>query len=86
MLSEVAEDDAISVFQTNLSALLMTKPEYGKKILALDPAFRTGCKIVVLDEGANPIEFSKIFLHSENNAKILIKKLLEKHNIEIVIV
>jgi len=86
MLSEIAEDDAISVFQTNLSALLMTKPEYGKKILALDPAFRTGCKIVILDEGANPIEFSKIFLHSENNAKILIKKLLEKHNIEIVIV
>jgi len=86
ILSEIAEDDAISVFQTNLSALLMTKPEYGKKILAIDPAFRTGCKIVVLDEWANPIEFSKIFLHSENNAKILIKKLLEKHNIEIVIV
>jgi len=85
-LSEIAEDDAISVFQTNLSALLMTKPEYGKKILAFDPGYRTGCKIVVLDEWANPIEFSKIFLHSENNAKILIKKLLEKHNIEIVIV
>ncbi len=86
MLSELWEDDAIKVFQTNLSALLMTKPEYGKKILALDPAFRTGCKIVVLDEWANPIEFSKIFLHSANTAKVMIKKLLEKHNIEIVIV
>ena len=86
MLSELWEDDAIKVFQTNLSALLMTKPEYGKKILTLDPAFRTGCKIVVLDEWANPIEFSKIFLHSANTAKVMIKKLLEKHNIEIVIV
>lgn len=86
MLSELWEDDAIKVFQTNLSALLMTKPEYGKKILALDPAFRTGCKIVVLDEWANPIEFSKIFLHSANTAKVMIKKLLEKHSIEIVIV
>ena len=86
MLSEIWEDDAIKVFQTNLSALLMTKPEYGKKVLALDPAFRTGCKIVILDEWANPIEFSKIFLHSANTAKVMIKKLLEKHNIEIVIV
>jgi uncharacterized protein len=64
----------------------MTKPEYGKKILTFDPAFRTGCKIVILDELANPIEFSKIFLHSENSAKVIVKKLLEKHNIEIVIV
>jgi uncharacterized protein len=64
----------------------MTKPEYGKKILAFDPAFRTGCKMVVLDELANPIEFSKIFLHSANSAKVIIKKILEKHNIEIIIV
>ncbi len=86
MLSELWEDDAIKVFQTNLSALLMTKPEYGKKILVFDPAFRTGCKMCVLDEGANPIEFSKIFLHSANSAKVIIKKILEKHNIEIIIV
>lgn len=86
ILSEIWEDDAIKVFQTNLSALLMTKPEYGKKILAFDPAYRTGCKIVILDEGANPVEFSKIFLHSANTAKVMVKKLLEKHNIEIIIV
>ena len=86
ILSEIWEDDAIKVFQTNLSALLMTKPEYGKKILAFDPAYRTGCKIVILDEGANPIKFSKIFLHQGNTAKILVKQLLEKHNIEIIIV
>jgi transcriptional accessory protein Tex/SPT6 len=37
MLSEVAEDDAIDTFKQNLANLLMTKPEYGKKILAIDP-------------------------------------------------
>jgi transcriptional accessory protein Tex/SPT6 len=37
MLSETGEDDAIDTFKQNLSALLMTKPEYGKKILAIDP-------------------------------------------------
>jgi len=96
-LSELWEDDAIKVFQTNLSALLMTKPEYGKKILAFDPAFRTGCKMVVLDEGANPIEFSKIFLDIkkphpnplltwEGKAQKEIIRLIKKHNIEIIIV
>ena len=97
ILSEIGEDDAIKVFQTNLSALLMTKPEYGKKILAFDPAYRTGCKIVILDEGANPIEFSKIFLDLkkphpnplltwEGKAKKEILRLIKKHNIEIIIV
>ena len=96
-LSELWEDDAIKVFQTNLSALLMTKPEYGKKILAFDPAYRTGCKIVILDEGANPIEFSKIFLHQskphpnpllkgEGIAQKEIIRLIKKHNIEVIIV
>ena len=86
VLSELGEDDAIKSFQINLWSLLMTKPEYGKKILTFDPAFRTGCKIVILDELANPIEFSKIFLHSANSAKVIVKKLLEKHKIEVVIV
>ena len=67
-LSELWEDDAIQSFQTNLWALLMTKPEYGKKALVFDPAYRTGCKMAVLDEWANPIEFSKIFLHQERDA------------------
>ena len=85
-LSELWEDDAITTFQTNLWALLMTKPEYGKKVLVFDPAYRTGCKMVVLDEGANPIEFSKIFLHQENEAVKKIVTIIKKHNIEAVVV
>lgn len=51
MLSELGEDDAIDTFKTNLGQLLMTRPEYGKTILAIDPGFHAGCKIVVLDAG-----------------------------------
>lgn len=85
-LTEVAEDDSIRTFQTNLAALLMTKPDYSKKILAIDPGFRTGCKIVVLDVGGNPIEFSKIFLESQAEAMEKIKKLEAKHNFEIIVI
>lgn len=86
MLTEVAEDDSIRTFQTNLAALLMTKPDYSKKILAIDPGFRTGCKIVVLDEWGNPIEFSKIFLESQAESMEKIKKLEAKHNFEIIVI
>jgi len=64
----------------------MTKPEYGKKVLVFDPAYRTGCKIVILDEGANPIEFSKIFLHQEKDAIMKIVSIIKKHKIEAVVV
>ncbi|MDD5213375.1 MAG: Tex-like N-terminal domain-containing protein [Candidatus Gracilibacteria bacterium] len=86
MMTEIGEDDSIRTFQTNLAALLMTKPDYSKKILAIDPGFRTGCKIVVLDEGGNPVEFSKIFLESQNEAMEKIKKLEAKHNFEIIVI
>lgn len=85
-LSELGEDDAITAFQTNLGSLLMTKPEYGKKVLVFDPAYRTGCKMAVLDEGANPIEFSKIFLHQEAQAVKMIAEIIKKHSIEAVVV
>lgn len=64
----------------------MTKPAYGKKILAIDPGYRTGCKIVVLDELGNPLEFSKIFLHQEDSAKTLLKSLVEKHHPDVIII
>jgi len=49
-LTEISEIDAIETFGKNLFNLLMTKPEYGKKVLAIDPGYRTGCKIAVLNE------------------------------------
>lgn len=85
-LSELGEDDSIRTFQTNLQALLMTRPEYGKTILAIDPGYRAGCKMCVIDTLGNPILFDKIFLHEEENAKSKLKNILAKNSIDTVVV
>jgi len=64
----------------------MTKPEYGKKILAVDPGFAAGCKLAVLDEWGNPLKFDKIFLHSKQIAKVKLGELIKKYKIDIVVV
>jgi len=86
MLSEFWEDDAIDTFQTNLGQLLMTKPEYGKTILAIDPWFHAWCKMTVLDTGWNPILFDKIFLRSPDQALMTLKKILSSHPIDTIVV
>ncbi len=85
-LSEVGEDDAIETFRTNLGQLLMTKPEYGKTILAIDPGFRAGCKMVLLDAGGNPLLFDKIFLDSKAEAISKLKTLLSKAKIDVIVI
>lgn len=85
-LTEKWEDESIATFQTNLANLLMTRPEYGKKILGIDPGYRTGCKIVVLDPLGNPLTFSKIFLDSKSEAEKILKNLCEKYIPDIIVV
>ncbi len=85
-LADIGEDDAIETFRQNLWNLLMSKPEYGKNILAIDPWFRAGCKMAVLDTGGNPVAFDKIFLHSADDATKKLKKLLSSGKIDTVIV
>lgn len=85
-LTEKWEDESITTFQTNLANLLMTRPEYGKKILGIDPGYRTGCKIVVLDPLGNPLTFSKIFLDSKSEAEKILRNLCEKHTPDIIVV
>lgn len=86
LLNELGEDDAITSFQSNLEKLLMTKPEYGKNILAIDPGFASGCKIAVLDNLGTPLEFNKIFLHQKDRAKTFLKTWLTKYKIEVTII
>lgn len=86
MLSERGEDDAIETFRTNLAQLLMTKPEYGKTLLALDPGFSAGCKMTVLDSGGNPLLFDKIFLRSPDSAVATLQKILKKYPIDTIVV
>ncbi|MDO4873571.1 MAG: Tex-like N-terminal domain-containing protein [Candidatus Gracilibacteria bacterium] len=85
-LSETGEDDAIKAFQTNLEKLLMTKPEYGKNILAIDPGYAAGCKIAFLDNLGNPLDFTKIYLHKKDLAKDILQKFLKKYSPDVIIV
>jgi protein Tex len=85
-LTDIAEDASILTFQDNLSSLLMTRPEYGKVILGIDPGYRTGCKIVILDTLGNPIKFSKIFLDTPKEAEKILKDLHTQYVPEVIII
>lgn len=86
ILSELAEDDAIDTFKQNLANLLMTKPEYDKKIFAIDPGFAAGCKMALLDEFGNPISFDKIYLHKQNESKTKLKSIIQNNNPWVIVV
>lgn len=85
-LTEKAELEAINIFQKNLTQLLMLKPHYNQTILAIDPGFRTGCKIAVLNKATKAIEFSKIYLHKEEEAKQILTNLILKHSPNTIVV
>lgn len=73
---EKADAVAIKVFAKNLYQLLMAAPLGGKRVLAIDPGFRTGCKIVCLDELGKPVHNETIFPHPPQNEKAKAKKKL----------
>lgn len=85
-LTEKAEIEAIETFQKNLWQLLLTKPEYWKRVLALDPWYRTWCKIAILDELWNPLVFDKIFVHNESSAILKIWELSKKYKVDVVVI
>ncbi len=62
-----ADDEAIAVFAENLRQLLMSSPLGQKRVLAIDPGFRTGCKVVVLDSQGNLVHHTVIYPHPPQN-------------------
>lgn len=64
----------------------MTRPEYGHTILGVDPGYRTGCKLVVLDPLGSPLTFSKIFLDTPKEAEKILKNLVEKYTPDVIVV
>ncbi|MDH3324848.1 MAG: S1 RNA-binding domain-containing protein, partial [Candidatus Peregrinibacteria bacterium] len=84
-LSEIAEDDAIASFRSNLDALLMTRPEYGQTLLAIDPGYRAGCKVVILDKLGTPVHFDKIFLHQPAKAETTLEELIAEYQVEVIV-
>ncbi|MDD5530359.1 MAG: Tex-like N-terminal domain-containing protein [bacterium] len=84
ILTEKANIDAIKIFQANLKELLMLKPHYGESILAIDPGYRTGCKICILDKNSAPVYFSKIFLDKKEETLQTLKTLFSKNKIDVI--
>ncbi len=88
MLTERADTDAIKVFAANLRPLLLQPPVKGKVALGLDPGYRTGCKVAVVDETGRVLDTGVIYItHSaaqKQAAKHTIAGLIKKHNIEII--
>lgn len=83
-----ADKDAIQVFAENLRELLLASPLGQKRILALDPGFRTGCKVVCLDAQGQLLDNIAIYPHEPQNkiaeASQIIQKLVKKHKIEAI--
>ena len=87
-LTEKAEDGAISVFGKNLEQLLLQPPIKGKVVLGWDPAFRTGCKLAVVDETGKVLDTKVIFPTAPQNkveeAKAELKKLIKKYHVSLI--
>lgn len=85
-LKQDADEEAINVFAENLRQLLLSSPLGSKRILAIDPGYRTGCKVVVLDEKGELLETALIFIHEKNyklpEAENTILNLIQKYNIQ----
>ncbi|UEG49846.1 RNA-binding transcriptional accessory protein [Ferruginibacter lapsinanis] len=85
-LKTKADEDAINVFAENLRQLLLSSPLGSKRILAIDPGYRTGCKVVCLDEKGDLQKTDLIFPHENNRVmaeEIKIKNLVQQYGIEV---
>ena len=86
-LKTSADEEAIKVFAENLRQLLLSSPLGSKRILAIDPGYRTGCKVVCLDEKGELLKADLIYVHEKNNrlhdAEHKIKSLVKEYNIEV---
>lgn len=76
MLSDKASEEAIVTFKDNLEKLLMTKPIKNKTVIGFDPAFRTGCKLAVLNPYGEVLEIATIYPHEPHNKKVEATKVL----------
>ena len=87
-LTEKAEEAAIGVFRENLRQLLLQPPISGKVVLALDPAYRTGCKIAVIDATVKPLETTVVYPTPPQNKTAEAEKkllaLIEKYGVDLI--
>jgi uncharacterized protein len=87
-ITELAEDGAIKVFGKNLEQLLLQPPIAGKTILALDPAFRTGCKVAVIDKYGQVLDTGVVYptppVNKIQEAKKTLGAMIKKHRVNLI--
>lgn len=88
-ITEKAEEQAIEIFGENLKNLLMQAPLKDKVILGLDPAYRTGCKLAVIDQTGKVLAIKVIYPHTSSDkkreeAKVLLAKLIRDYNVDVI--
>ncbi len=87
-LSEKADEHAIQIFAKNLKNLLLQPPLKGKIIMGIDPGYRTGCKVAVIDETGKYLEGETIYPHPPQNqvfeSKTVLRRLIEKYKVDII--
>lgn len=86
LLKAKADEEAINVFAENLKQLLLSSPLGSKRVLAIDPGYRTGCKVVCLDEKGELLHNDLIYVHEKNkeyDATFTIQSLVKQYQIEV---
>lgn len=86
LLKTQADEEAIQVFADNLKQLLLSSPLGGKRLIAIDPGYRTGCKVVVIDEKGDLLVNDLIYVHEQNDklikARNTIESLVKQYDVE----
>ena len=89
-LTERAEAEAVKIFAKNTENLLMTPPVKGKRVIAIDPGYRTGCKVAVLDETGKLKAYTTIYPTEPKNdikgTEAVLKKIVEKYHTDIIVI
>lgn len=87
-LTENAEDESIKVFSNNLKPYLLQRPIKGKNVMGLDPGYRTGCKVAVVDQNGKYLDQAVIYPvipHKKEKESIaILKNLIEKHDVRLI--
>lgn len=87
-LTDLAQERAIKVFGKNLQGLLLQPPIKNAVVMGFDPAYRTGCKIAVVDKNGKLLDFTTVYPTKPQNkvkeAKSILKRLIEKHKVDII--
>ena len=90
LLTERAEAEAIKVFAGNTEKLLMVPPVRGKRIISIDPGFRTGCKVAVIDETGKLLAYTTIYPTEPKcdvaGTERTLKKIIDKYKIDVIVI